>query len=220
LEVYVEREKIGGAGYPGLRRRMRERLEIPVAILTSDEQAGLLYRPGNRVKVDGELTRWIMEQGGQKVKATTDKVRQDHEANLTAAKSEEEKRAIVRQYRRQMRALTQQPRTIVLASFVESLSNENEALSLQDAIRMRREFSKELRNRRRKRQEQGAKKQKATIEAPAAEGTGAVAAAPADAVAVPEPPQPVPLVVPVRRRTSREATAQQGDELTNGVVGA
>lgn len=147
LEVYIERAT-SRPGYPGLRRVSRERIEVPVVVSTADPFAGLLYRPGNRVRVEGELTRLIETQYG---KAVADAVAGEQARWATAraeATSEQQARAELQRHRRQVRQLTEQARTRVVAGYVEPADAGAEPIGEEEARRLSREFQRRRRERR------------------------------------------------------------------------
>jgi hypothetical protein len=147
LEVYIERAT-SRPGYPGLRRLSRERVEVPVVVSAADAFAGLLYRPGNQVRVEGELARMIETQYG---KAVTDAVagrQAEWEAARAEAKSEEQARFELRRFQRQVRQLTEQARTRVVAGYVEAAGEGAEPIGEDEARALHREFQRRRRERR------------------------------------------------------------------------
>lgn len=141
LEVHVNRVQAYRPGYPGLRRMYRDRIEVPITISVDHEQAGLLYRAGNMVRIDGEITQVILEQYGASVTAAVEAAQEkwSSEKEQLAAKSHKEQNDGLRNFRKQVTKLIEQPRSMIVVAFVEPLAGA-EPLSFAQARDSRRDF--------------------------------------------------------------------------------
>lgn len=148
IELYIESEASARPGYPGLRRVSRQRIEVPFVVSTADEFAGLLLRPGNRVRVEGELTRLIETQFGAAVRDTIQAATKEWEEKKATLESEEQQRFELRRHRRRVRQLTEQARTKVVVSYAEAAGDDVVAITVDEARDLRRDYDKKRRERR------------------------------------------------------------------------
>ena len=206
-----------------VRRSIPPALDVQVAVPTSDEMARLLYRPGNRVRIDGELSRWMLPQYGNVVQSTLDKRNAEHEAAIAAAANKQEQDALVRQYRREVQNLSLQARTLVMVSYVEAVDEASTPISYDAARDLRREFLKDIRKKRKaatinneqRAQRSAAAPQNGRSAAPQAAPSGsAVEAAPSAIPVLPRPRRRAAapeqeITLPGREETTAAATDQE-----------
>lgn len=148
LEVFVTREMPYRPGYPGLRRMYRDRIEVPIAISVDHEHAEWLYRAGNSVRLDGEITQVMLEQYGGQVEAAVDAVKEEWTTakEELASKSRQEQQKGLRRFRKQVSSLSEQARSMIMVGFVEPLDGA-EKMTFSQARDSRREFLDKRRKR-------------------------------------------------------------------------
>ncbi|NWF82029.1 MAG: hypothetical protein HXY37_18595 [Chloroflexi bacterium] len=174
--------------YPGSRAIIRRHVQVPIAVPLDHPDAGLLYRPGNRVRVEGVIDCLLEPQRGAAVTAALDALGERYAAQRAQAGGEAERSAAERAERRERRRLLSAPRPIVLVGYVEGLEHAV-AMTLDEAAEARRAFVRRLRERRAQRDAQNG------VAAPVEDAPDAASAAP-------------PNVVPLRpRRKERDADA-------------
>jgi hypothetical protein len=139
VEVVINEQAPARVGYPGLKRMLVDRMEIPVFVAVDHPQAGLLYRPGNSVQISGELGMMMQRQRGEAVDARLGEITSAYEAVKAGAKSEGHANELRRTFRRQVRQLIEQPRALVFASFVEP-GGEAMPLAIEEATGLLRKF--------------------------------------------------------------------------------
>jgi hypothetical protein len=147
IELYLERAASARPGYPGLRRMDRQRIEVPVAVSTADSFAGLLYRPGNKVRVEGELARIMETQFGEAVRDAVAARTAEFEEKKAQAEGPDAVNFERRRFRKGVRQLTEQPRTKVVVTYVEAVDETAQPLSLDEARALRRDFQRKLADR-------------------------------------------------------------------------
>ena len=106
----------------------RDRFQVNVAVPTDLNDAGLLYKPGNTVQLEGELDCVVVErrERGGVESATVQRLRAEWQERESA--SDEERSA----YLRQLRRLSDAPRWRVLAGHIEAVG-EAEAITEREA---------------------------------------------------------------------------------------
>jgi hypothetical protein len=80
LDVTLQRP----SAFPGSRAVLTEQARVRVAIPTTHEHAELLFRPGNRVRVEGAVDCVLETQGGAEVEAKRDELREGYARELDA----------------------------------------------------------------------------------------------------------------------------------------
>ena len=70
--------------FPGSRAVLTEQARVRVAIPTTHEHAELLFRPGNRVRVEGAVDCVLEAQGGAEIEAKRDELREGYARELDA----------------------------------------------------------------------------------------------------------------------------------------
>lgn len=147
LQVYVDRSSPARPGYPGLRREHRDLVEVPVGVSLAHPMAGLLLRPGNNLRIDGELLRMEMRQGGRAVEAALASLEAEWQARQPslAALPEAEQRRAAWAHRRQVQRISTPLRTLVLASYIAAGDEKAQPLTLSEARHLRRVFIANLR---------------------------------------------------------------------------
>lgn len=205
LEVTLERP----SPMPGSRAITSMPARVRVAIPTSYEHAGALYRAGNQVLIEGQVDCIIEAQGGAAIEAQIAKLRIEREAQQAelASKSEQEQRNAERAYRRARASFLEAPRVQVLAGYVELLGGEK--ATIDEARVMRREHIQRMRDRRAAGQQQRTQARGNGRGPTIAEaGPDVIAASleqPRDTVATTT--ETVGLVQPVRARQRRDRAA-------------
>jgi hypothetical protein len=139
VEVVINEQAPARPGYPGLKRMLVDRMEIPIFVAVDHPQAELLYRPGNAVQISGELGMMMQRQRGELVDARLSEITATYETVKADAKSEGHVNQLRRDFRRQVRQLTEQPRAMVFASFVEPVG-EAAPLAIEEAAGLLRKF--------------------------------------------------------------------------------
>jgi hypothetical protein len=132
------------APYPGSAIVRQERSQVTVAVPTDHADAGLLYRPGNVVRIEGELDCVLVELRGRgadelavrRVREQWDEVR----AQVQGDPREEEQ--AYRCYLAQLRRFSDTPRWRVLVGHIEP-AGEAEAISQGQARRLRAQWAHE-----------------------------------------------------------------------------
>jgi hypothetical protein len=144
------------SAYPGSRAVIRRSAQVPVAVPLEHEGAGLLYRTGNRVRVEGALECLLEPQRGAAVDAAVRALDARYAAQQARADAPQG-RLDERSYRARRRGLMAAPKPIVLAGFVKGLEHAL-PMTLDEAAEERRAFVRRLRERRARRdgQEVGA----------------------------------------------------------------
>lgn len=138
--------------YPGSQIVRQDRHQVNVAVAVDDEHAGLLYRPGNRVRIQGELDCVLVERqrrtdeeatAVQRVRAQWEETRQQLRADprLLRENPRAEEQAYSR-YLGQLRRLRDTPSWRVLAGYIEP-AGEAEPISQGQARRLRQQWSRE-----------------------------------------------------------------------------
>lgn len=140
LNVQIDQERNDGQAARG-----RQDVTVQIAVSTAHDQAGLLYRPGNRVRIDAEFSCWMLPQHGSIVKRALATRRTEHQMALAATADQEQRRALTRQYRRDVRQLTLQARLLVMVSFVEAVDAISGPISYQAVSVLRRAQAKRRR---------------------------------------------------------------------------
>lgn len=142
LRVACER----AASYPGLPAVTAEAVEVNVSVPTSHREAELLYRPGNVVRVVGQIDCKVERQGGESVAAKLAALDAEWaERRAALAGKPQELRAAEGDYRRMRRRFEEAARVYVLAGHVELISGE--PVALDDTYELRRAFVAERRRR-------------------------------------------------------------------------
>jgi hypothetical protein len=80
LDVTLQRP----SAFPGSRAVLTEQARVRIAIPTTHEHAELLFRPGNRVRVEGAVDCVLEAQGGAEVEAKRDELREGYARELDA----------------------------------------------------------------------------------------------------------------------------------------
>jgi hypothetical protein len=144
------------SAYPGSRAVIRRSAQVPVAVPLDHEGAGLLYRTGNRVRVEGALECLLEPQRGAAVDAAVRALDARYAAQQAQGDAPQG-RIDERSYRARRRGLMAAPKPIVLAGYVEGLEHAL-PMTLDEAAEERRAFVRRLRERRARRdgQEVGA----------------------------------------------------------------
>lgn len=138
--------------YPGSQIVRQDRHQVNVAVAVDDEHAGLLYRPGNRLRIQGELDCVLVERQGrsdeevaavQRVRAQWEETRQQlrSDPGLLRENPRAEEQAYGR-YLGQLRRLRDTPSWRVLAGYIQP-AGEAEPLSQGQARRLRQQWSRE-----------------------------------------------------------------------------
>ncbi len=171
--------------YPGSRAIIRRHVQAPIAAPLDHPDAGLLYRSGNHVRIEGVIDCLLEPRRGAAVTATLDALGERYAAQRAQAGGEAEHNAAERAERRRLLSALW---TIVLVGYVEGLEHAV-AMTLDEAAEARRAFVRRLRERRAQRDAQNG-------------AAALVEDAPNDASTAP------PNVVPLRlRRKERDADA-------------
>lgn len=137
--------------YPGSQIVRQDRHQVTVAVAVDDEHAGLLYRPGNRVRIQGELDCVLVERQGrsdeeaaaiQRVRLQWEETRRQLRADpgLLRENPRAEEQAYGR-YLGQLRRLRDTPSWRVLAGHIEP-AGEAEPISQGQARRLRQQWSR------------------------------------------------------------------------------
>jgi hypothetical protein len=138
--------------YPGSSIVRQDRSQVNVAVAVDYAQAGLLYQPGNHVRIEGELDCVLVERQGRSEEeaAALERVRQQwvetrQQVRADARLLRENPRAEEQAYGRylgQLRRLSDTPRWRVLAGHIEPLGAA-EPISQSQARRLRQQWSRE-----------------------------------------------------------------------------
>jgi hypothetical protein len=148
LRVACERE----ASYPGLPAVTAEAVEVNVSVPTSHREAERLYRPGNVVRVVGQIDCKVERQGGEAVTAKLQALDAEWaERREALASKPQELRVAEGDYRRMRRRFEEAARVYVLAGHVELVSGE--PVHLEETYELRRAFVAERRRRQSERRE-------------------------------------------------------------------
>lgn len=134
--------------YPGSRMLMRSTYQVPVMIPLTDPQAGLLYKQGNHIRVEGQFDRTIVPQRGQAVNVRLAELDAAFQTEVESLRGQVKIDA-ERRYRRNRRNLMEAPRATVLIGFLEAV--EAEAIDLATAQQERNVFASQQRAERQER---------------------------------------------------------------------
>ena len=209
----VEVAQDGSAAvYPGSRFGFKRQVRVQVGIPVAFEHAALLFKPGNQVRIEGQMDCMIFTQGGEVVNQTVARLDAEFaQREQQGFKSGQQRNETVRAYRRQRQQLLEAARPFVMVGYVDALTDEAgqslaEPISLDEALERRREFAADLRRRRAEREARRAEREARATQEPSADeqrevGDGSPAAARiVDILAPPAPAAPIP-----PRRRPREA---------------
>jgi hypothetical protein len=209
----IEVAQDGGAVvYPGSRFGFKRQVRVQVGVPVAFENAALLFKPGNQVRIEGQMDCMIFTQGGEVVNQTVARLDAEFaQREQQGFKSDQQRNEAVRTYRRRRQQLLEAARPFVMVGYVDGLTDEAgqsqaEPIALDEALERRREFAADLRRRRAERDaRRAAREARATPEPRFDEqrelGDGSLAAARiVDILAPPSPTAPIP-----PRRRPREA---------------
>jgi hypothetical protein len=129
----------------GHAARSIQDVTVQVAVTTAYDQGGLLYRPGNRVRIDAELSCWMLPQHGAIVKRALAKRRVEHQTAVAATADQQQLSALTHQYRRDIQQLTLQATLLVMVCFVEAADASSTPISHQAVSVLRRAQAKRRR---------------------------------------------------------------------------
>lgn len=127
------------SSYPGSRARIRETVEVSVAVPVTMEGAEALYRPGNRVRLEGALEMAMIPQRDEAVSAAVARLEREHAVAMERAVSEDERRRQQRRFRARYRQLTEAARATVVVGYIELL--DGEPLSLGESQELRQQMN-------------------------------------------------------------------------------
>jgi hypothetical protein len=209
--------------YPGSRFGFKRQVRVQVGVPVAIEHAALLFKPGNQVRIEGQVDCMIFTQGGAVVDQTVAQLDAEFaQREQQGFKSDQQRNEAVRAYRRRRQQLLSAARPFVMVGYVDALSDEAgqslaEPISLDEALERRREFAADLRRRRAEREARRAEREARAIqELNAADqrevGDGSpVASRIVDILAPRAPAAPIP---PLRRP---HETAVAASAVTDGV---
>ncbi len=180
----------------GSRAITTERMRVRVAIPVDHADAAVLYRPGNHLRIEGQVDCMIETQGGAAVDAQIDTLRRAWEGQQAelAESSDQDRRLAERAYRRARIGFLSAPRVQVLAGFAELL--DGAPATMDEAYALRREYIQQVRARRASNQQMR--------ERASGVGRGPQAASDESPVSTPIPDSIVDPIPPVRPRPRRE----------------
>jgi hypothetical protein len=200
------------AVYPGSRFGLKRQVRVQLGVPIGFENAALLFKPGNQLRIEGQMDCMIFTQGGEVVKETVARLDTEFaQREQQGFKSDQQRNEAVRAYRRRRQQLLEAARPFVMVGYVEALTDQAgqalaEAISLDEALERRREFAADLRRRRVERAARRAERENGATQEPGADeqrevGDGSPAAARiVDILTPPAPAAPIP-----PRRRPREA---------------
>jgi hypothetical protein len=142
------------AVYPGSRFGFRRQVRVQVGVPVAFDHAALLFKPGNQLRIEGQMDCMIFTQGGEIVNQTVARLDAEYaQREQQGFKSDQQRNEAVRGYRRRRQQLLEAARPFVMVGYVEALTDEAgqslaEAISLDEALELRREFAADLRRRR------------------------------------------------------------------------
>ena len=93
---------------PGSRAIIRRHVQVPIAVPLDHPDAGLLYRPGNRVRVEAVIDCLLEPQRGAAVTGALDALAERYAAERAQAGGEAERYAAERAERRERRVVGQE----------------------------------------------------------------------------------------------------------------
>lgn len=135
------------ADFPGLVSTVDECAAVNVAIPTAHAHAERLYRPGNVVRIAGQLDCRMERQGGASVTSRLAEIDAAWAETRTALVDKPgELRQAERAYRRERLRFEEAPRIYVLAGYAELIAGET--LTLDETFELRREYVREQRRQR------------------------------------------------------------------------
>lgn len=138
------------SSYPGSRAVIRRHVQVPLAVPLDHPDAGLLYRQGNCVRIEGILDCLLEPQRGAAVDAALTALAERSEIQRAHVANASDIAAVERMERRERQRLLSAPRPIVLVGYVEGLEHAV-PMTLDEAAEARREFVRRLRERRARR---------------------------------------------------------------------
>ena len=135
------------ADFPGLQATIEEAVEINVAVSTTYANAEVLYRPGNTVRIVGQLDCRLERQAGPSVQGKLTEIdAQWAETKASLVGKPADLRRAENTYRRQRMRIEEAPRLFVLALAADLLAGE--PIALADTYQMRRDFVRTQRQQR------------------------------------------------------------------------
>ena len=200
------------AVYPGSRFGFKRQVRVQVGVPVAFEQAALLFKPANQVRIEGQMDCMIFTQGGEVVNQTVARLDAEFaQREQQGFKSDQQRNEAVRAYRRRRQQLLSAARPFVMVGYVDALTDEAgqslaEPISLDEALERRREFAADLGRRRAEREARRAEREARASQEPGVDeqrelGDGSPAAA--RIVDILAPPAPAAPIAP--RRRPREA---------------
>lgn len=202
--------------YPGTRFGFKRQVRIQAGVPVAFEHAALLFKPGNQVRIEGQMDCMIFSQGGEVVNQTVARLDAEFaQREQQGFKSDQQRNEAVRGYRRRRQQLLSAARPFVIVGYVDAMIDEAgqllaEPISLDEALERRREFAADLRRRRAEREARRAEREARATQEPGVDGqreVGDGSPAAARIVDILTPPAPVAPLPPRRRPRESMVTA-------------
>lgn len=125
------------SAYPGSRALLHESMDINIAVPTALPDAAALYRPGNQVRLEGQIDCALVPMSGDKVDQKLAQIDAEWASTreMLAGRTSREQLGALREHRRQRDRLRLTRRISVLASYVELI--DGHPRPLEEAVAQR-----------------------------------------------------------------------------------